>query len=487
MTLTNNGVSVLVYSNTIDEHSQISFSPPIATFEDSQLLLTSNAVSKLMKPTCDYTINIRPTCQVLNIKKFSMETGPDRYKLILSDGSHFVHAVLACKANWIASKLDPNDIVEIVQYNSVTTSTDNIIFIQDLVIKQSNLAIVGNPSLLVPTEEIKLDAYDDLSVEQTSPTPTATYIHQEHTIIDDWIILTNGSLHGIVREDNIPDGQGSSTITTSTVASFCFPSSLTINYESDFDSINVLNCVVTITGSCYQLGFKNVSCYWEEHFKHHKNNLAELSYSPEKFRTKIVTVHDYASHVFMGTFVDEEWHNGKHEMLVELDIDLECGSGVVRGDCVVGLDSLAYTQSRSLYRFLYPETVSQREGPHVTGDRVALIMFGQLTEKGITEDREEYYRISFDDYFSYPIEAQFPTEVVSFMVDLFSKLQHVTGVRRSESIGHLAECFPPIAIGHMAEPALLKRPLVQNTTTTTIDQSQQECIPKNKKVKGTIV
>jgi hypothetical protein len=463
------------------EHSQISFSPPITTFEDSQLLLTSNAVSKLMEPTSDYVINIRLTCQVLNIKQLSMETGPDRYKLILSDGSHFVDAVLAYKANWIATKLDSNDIVEIVQYNSVTTNTDNLIFIQDLVIKQADLAMVGNPSPFVPTEEIKLDAYDDLSDDQTSPTPTATYIHQEHTIIDDWIILTNGSVHGIVREDTIPDGQGSSTITTSTVASFCCPSSLTINDESDFDAINVLNCLVTITGSCYQLGFKNVSCYWEEHFKHHQNNLAELSNSPEKFRTKIVAVHDYASHVFMGTFVDEEWHNGKHEMMVELDIDVECGSGVVRGDCVVGLDSLAYTQSRSLYRFLYPETVSDREGPHVTGDRVALIMFGQLTEKGITEDRDEYYRISFDDYFSYPIEAQFPTEEVSCMVDLFSKLQHVTGVRRSGSIGHLAESFPPIAIGHMAKPALLKRPLIQNLTTT-VDQSQQECIPKKKKV-----
>jgi hypothetical protein len=50
---------------------------------------------------------------------------------------------------------------------------------------------------------------------------------------------------------------------------------------------------------------------------------------------------------------------------------------------------------------------------------VALILFGQLTEKGITEDREEYYRISFDDYFLYPIEVQFPTEEVSLMVDFF--------------------------------------------------------------------
>jgi hypothetical protein len=147
-----------------------------------------------------------------------------------------------------------------------------------------------------------------------------------------------------------------------------------------------------------------------------------------------------------GTFVGEEAHLGKDEMMVELDIDVECGSGYVLGDCVVGLDSLTYAQSRNLYRTLYPETVAKRFGPHVTGERVALIMFGQLMEKGTTEDREEHYCISFDDYFSYPIEAQFPTEEVSLMVDLFSKLQHATGDARkgrqfyvSGSIGHMAE------------------------------------------------
>jgi hypothetical protein len=154
------------------------------------------------------------------------------------------------------------------------------------------------------------------------------------------------------------------------------------------------------------------------------------------------------SHVFSGTFVGEETHLGKDEMMVELDIDVECGSGYVLGDCVVGLDSLTYTQSRNLYRTLYPETVVKRFGPHVTREQVALILFGQLTEKGTTEDREEYHRISSDDYFSYPIEAQFPTEEVSLMVDLFSKLQHATGDARigrqfyvSGSIGHMAEFF----------------------------------------------
>jgi hypothetical protein len=468
---------------------------PIMSFNDSQLLsLTSNAIIKLMKPTFDYVTNIRPTCQVLNIKKLNMDTGPDRYKIILSDGTHLVDAVLAYKANWIATKLDSNDIVEIVRYNSVTTNSDNVIIIQDLVIKESHLTIIGDPSLFVPTKENRADEDNDFIPDETSPTPTATYIDQQHTIIDDWIVLTSGSVHGIVREDPTTSDitsdctLGDCTITTSTVASFCCPNSLSIDFESDFDSINDQICVITITGSCYQLGFKNDSCKWEIFFHLHLKNLTEVSNSPDNFRTGIVNVGDYVSHVFTGTFVGEETHLGKDEMMVELDIDVECGSGYVQGDCIVGLDSLAYTQSRNLYRSLYPETVSNRLGPHVIGERVALVLFGQLTEKGITEERDEYCLISFDDYFSYPIEAQFPTEEVSHMVDLFSKLQHITGNASngrqyfvSGSIGHMAACFPPIAIGHMVQPAPLKRPLLLNTSTID-NRSNQECLRKKKKV-----
>ena len=447
--------------------------------------LTPNAIPKLMISTVDLVTNIRPICQVLTVEKLSMKTGPNRFKIILSDGIHCVEAVLAYKANWIATKLDFNDIVEIVGYNSVSTHTDNVIIIQDLVIKRSHLMIIGVPTPFDPTEEKekKIEEKKYGCDNQTSPTPTATYVDQQHPIIDDWIVLTSGSVHGIMRDDP------TLTITTSTVASFCCPNSLSIDFDSDFDSINDLNCVVTITGSCYQLGFKNVCYPWDDCLHLHTKNLNKLSNSPNNFRTRIVNVGDYASHVFTGTFVGEETHNGKDEMMVELDIDVEFGSGFVEGDGVVGLDSLTFTQSRNLYRILYPEIVPYRFGPHVTRERVALILFGQITEKGITEDREEYYRISFDDYFSYPIEVQFPTEEVSLMVDLFSKLQHATGdTRKAGSIGHMAECSPPISIGYMVEPVSpplmdtpLKRPLFQNTTNTN-DRSRQECHCKKIKV-----
>jgi hypothetical protein len=110
-----------------------------------------------------------------------------------------------------------------------------------------------------------------------------------------------------VREDQttsetISDGtfDNCTTITTSTAASCCCPKSSSIDYDSDFYSINSLNCVVTITGSCYELGFKNDSYQWDDCFLFHRNNLNELSNSPDNFRTRIVNVGDYASHIFMG-------------------------------------------------------------------------------------------------------------------------------------------------------------------------------------------
>jgi hypothetical protein len=471
-------------------------------FNDDNDALTPNAISKLVKPTFYHVTNLTPTCQVLNVEKLSMKTGPNRYKIILSDGTHCVEAILAHKANWIATKLDSNDIVEIVGYNTVTTNTDNVIMIQDLVIKQAHLKIVGAPTPLVPTEETnKAEEDEDGLDDNTSPTPTATYIDQQHPIIDDWTILSNGSIHGILRDDitvsdKISEGTTSTcTIVTSTPASFCCPDSLTIDYDSNFDSIDDLNCLVTITGSCYQLGLKNDSHQWDDCFQIYTKNLTELSNSANDFRTGTVNVGDYVSHVFTGTLVGFQKNYGKDKMLVELDMDAEFGSGFLKGDCMVGLDSLTYTQSRNLYRTLHPNTVPNMCGPHVTGERVALILFGQLTEKGLTEDREEYCGISFDDYFSYPIEAQFPTEEASLMEDLFSKLQHVTveamngrQVNLRGSIGHMAERFPPIAIGHMVEPvpppvldAPVKRQLFQETTTIE-DKSKHQCLRKKKKL-----
>jgi hypothetical protein len=130
------------------------------------------------------------------------------------------------------------------------------------------------------------------------------------------VILSSGSIHGILRDDitvsdKIAEGTTSScTIITSTLASFCCPTSLSIDYDSNFDSINDLNFVVTITGSCYQLGF-NDTCHWDDCFRIHAKHLNELSNSPENFGSRIVNVGYYASHDFTGTFVGEETHFGK--------------------------------------------------------------------------------------------------------------------------------------------------------------------------------
>jgi hypothetical protein len=106
-------------------------------------------------------------------------------------------------------------------------------------------------------------------------------------------------------------------VITTTPASFCCPNSLSIDYDPNFDSIDGLNFVVTITGSCYQLGFKKDTYQWDDCFQIYTNNLNKLSNSLDNFQTRIVNVGDYASHVFSGTFVGETMHIGKDEMMVE--------------------------------------------------------------------------------------------------------------------------------------------------------------------------
>jgi hypothetical protein len=116
------------------------------TFEDS-LVLTPNAIFNLTKPTFELVTNYQPTCQVLTVEKVSIDGGPTRFKIILSDGIHLVQAVLAFKSNWIAAKLCSNDIIEITDYNSIRNNNKFfIIIIQDLYVKHPDINdVVGQP------------------------------------------------------------------------------------------------------------------------------------------------------------------------------------------------------------------------------------------------------------------------------------------------------------------------------------------------------
>jgi hypothetical protein len=194
----------------------------IMIFEDNPTL-THNAISNLTRPTNGHVTNYRPTCQVLIIEKVTITAGPTRFRVTLSDGVHLVKDVLAFKSNWIGTKLCSYDIVEITDYDSLCNNKHIIIIIQDLFVKQPDiLKVTGEPiPFLLGLEAFTPNNVSVSMLDQPSPPPTGTSCDEEHIIIDDWVILTNGSVQGAVR--NHPLYSNGSSIVTSTAACGEFP------------------------------------------------------------------------------------------------------------------------------------------------------------------------------------------------------------------------------------------------------------------------
>lgn len=66
---------------------------------------------------------LQPTLQVLSIKKINAPPGSanasvDRYRLILSDGTHFIQSMLATQMNSLVTNkdIDKNSVIKLVQF-----------------------------------------------------------------------------------------------------------------------------------------------------------------------------------------------------------------------------------------------------------------------------------------------------------------------------------------------------------------------------------
>jgi hypothetical protein len=124
--LTNNGVSILAYSNT-NQPAHCSF-----------------------------------TFQVLSIQKGPIDDdGSERFRIILSDGQLFIKGLLAYKSNEIGSKLSKHDIVGLSSYCSVTNSDKALIILYNLYVIHSSRWI-GKDNLKSPRERGRSRPLDHL-------------------------------------------------------------------------------------------------------------------------------------------------------------------------------------------------------------------------------------------------------------------------------------------------------------------------------------
>ena len=204
-----------------------------------------------------------------------------RHFVILSDGHYIVRALLNVAINGNGSVLQFGDIITINHYNMVVAIDTCIMMINDFHVKHSN---IDQPNGFPEWFSIDIDnVKDSKSVHSkdkvwfTPPINNQTDLLAEkdngNSIIDNWVILPNGSIagtayrttkefneaplihsktdtHGVASYEYLP------SIATNIALPFCCLTTLGLNPNSNFDSVKAFSNITTLSGSTYYLANK---------------------------------------------------------------------------------------------------------------------------------------------------------------------------------------------------------------------------------------
>ncbi|WRT67698.1 uncharacterized protein IL334_004670 [Kwoniella shivajii] len=95
---------------------------------------------------------VQPTLQVLSVKKINAPgaSGQDRYRLILSDGKHFIQAMIATQLNHMveSKELDKNVLIKMTGYVTNAVQGRKLVIILQLETVPWNGEKIGNPTNL---------------------------------------------------------------------------------------------------------------------------------------------------------------------------------------------------------------------------------------------------------------------------------------------------------------------------------------------------
>lgn len=87
----------------------------------SDIRLSAGFVAEALEPSSpmDSVCKIQPTVQVLSIKAVNPDANPRRYRLIISDGIHFMQGLLATHLNPLIANgsLQKNDVVILTRFS----------------------------------------------------------------------------------------------------------------------------------------------------------------------------------------------------------------------------------------------------------------------------------------------------------------------------------------------------------------------------------
>ncbi|WWC62468.1 uncharacterized protein I303_105064 [Kwoniella dejecticola CBS 10117] len=107
---------------------------------------------ELVFNSADAPEGVTPILQVLSVKKINAPgaTGQDRYRLILSDGKHFIQAMIATQLNNLvdSKELDKNVVIKLTGYVTNAVQGRKLVIILNLEIVPWNGEKIGNPTNL---------------------------------------------------------------------------------------------------------------------------------------------------------------------------------------------------------------------------------------------------------------------------------------------------------------------------------------------------
>ncbi|XP_015575144.2 replication protein A 70 kDa DNA-binding subunit E [Ricinus communis] len=110
--------------------------------------LSEGAISKITSGGAT-AAELKPTLQVTELKQVQTKQPQqsERFRLILSDGSHLQQAMLGTQINHLVKdgNLRPGSVVQLIQYTCTTVQGRMIIIILELVVIIEECAIIGNP------------------------------------------------------------------------------------------------------------------------------------------------------------------------------------------------------------------------------------------------------------------------------------------------------------------------------------------------------
>ena len=377
--------------------------------------------------------------------------------IILSDGHHIVKALLNISKNSDGALLQFGDIITINQYTTVVSQEQYIIMIGDFYVKHSRVNepngfphwFTVNADLVKDSKSIQPNDKVWFTVRTQKPEFMSTENLEKNTIVDNWVILPNGCIAGTAYRTNTEfknapvthsktDTHGVSnykylpSIATNVVLSFCQLTSLGLDPNADFRTMEEFTNVTTLSGSSYYLANKRDNTKMNQIVKYYMTNdtrntttLYQQPINGAKWENSdLPEPHAQIERVVTASFIQSMVHNNQYVCKVQLCSSEENVTATKGNDKVyLYLPLLEYTRSRDLFIYLNKERCSNIDGPPIMGEYVSILMRGRFEPTSNEEIDNDIYNVTFVSH-SRLLQSYYSKSEVCHMRSLFSNLNN---------------------------------------------------------------